>query len=573
MRQPDYEWIPTPVLTPEEAADLDSYPRVMQKVLRNRGVHNNAEADIFLNRSGSIYNPLDKDRGLLGIRECVRMLLESVNAGEKIVVYGDYDADGITASVIMVQLLRAIGGNVESFIPDRFDDGYGLNMNRVHELAEKGFNLLVTVDCGIRSVDEVRYARELGMKVIVTDHHEPGGEIPDADVVISAKQPGDPYPFKELAGCGIAYKIAESVLAVHPVKGVEPKDWIDLAAIGTVADVVPLLDENRCLVIEGLRRMRLSPRPALQVLAEKDRLKVSGLDSKNIGYKISPRLNASGRMDNASLSFRFLMAENLSDAKRLFDEVDEWNNKRKCATENVFAEVSKAVDSDNLPAAICCCDESFGAGIVGLGAGRVTERYYRPSVIGCPDGENTRASCRSIDQFNMINALDKINNERPGLLLHYGGHAKAAGLTVAAGRWDEFCELLRQLAAEETAGQDLKPRRVYDMELPVRYINLDLAAEMAKIDPVGERNPEPLFVTRNFIVKSARILGKDCQTLKLFLEGKDGVAYECISFRHADWAKDLRPGTIVDILYRIGKNEYNGEIKVQLQGEDFLIKG
>ncbi len=572
MRQPDYEWVPTPRMTAAESADLDGFPVVMQKVLRNRNVRTNAEADIFLNRSGSLYDPLDKDRGLLNMRECVRMLLEAIQAGEKIVVYGDYDVDGVTASVIMIQLLRKLGADVESFIPDRFDDGYGLNMHRVRELAEKGCNLLVTVDCGIRSVAETQLAHELGMKIIITDHHEPGTVIPDADAVVCAKQPGDPYPFKELAGCSIAYKVAEAILAVHPVKGVEPKDWIDLVAMGTVADVVPLLDENRCLVIEGLRKMRTHPRPALQALVEKDRLKYSTMKAQTISFNIAPRLNAAGRMDNASTSFRFLMAENLREAQRVLLEVDDWNAKRRAASANVFTVVAKGIDKENLPWTICYRDENFGAGIVGLGAGKLTEKYCRPAVIGCPDGENTRASSRSIDQFNMINALDQLGKEHPGMFVHFGGHAKAAGLTVAAGRWEEFCESIEALAAAELAGQDLKPRKTYDMELPARYITLDLARELEKADPFGERNQEPLFVTRDFEIKTVKVVGKDNNTLKVWLKGKDDREYECISFRNGEWAQDLHPGMRIDLLYHVTVNEFNGETTVQLRVEDFWIK-
>ena len=572
MRQPDYEWVPTPRMTPAECADLDRYSAIMQKVLRNRDVRTNAEADIFLNRSGSLYDPLDKDRGLLNMRTCVRMLLESIQAHEKIVVYGDYDADGVTSSAIMVQLLRKLGADVESFIPDRFDDGYGLHENRIRELAEKGCNLLITVDCGIRSVEEVRVARELGMKIIITDHHEPDAVIPDADAVVCAKQPGDPYPFKELAGCGIAYKVAEAALAVHPVKGVEPKDWIDLVAMGTVADVVPLLDENRCLVIEGLRKMRTHQRPAVQALADKEGKKYSDIDSQMIGYKIAPRLNAAGRMDNAGISFRFLMTEDLREAQRLLSELDDWNTKRKAATMDVASAAAKGIDKEHLPWVICCRDESFGAGIVGLSAGKLTEKYCRPSVIGGPDGENTRASTRSIDQFNMINALDRLSKEHPGMFVHFGGHAKAAGLTVAAGRWDEFCEAIEALAAAELAGQDLKPRKTYDMELPARYITLDLVDEMQKLDPVGEKNDEPIFVTRNLEITSVRTMGPDNIHLKLFLKSKkDDTEIECVSFNNGDWAKDLHPGMVIDVLYHIEKNDYRG-LKVQIKGVDFLIK-
>ena len=480
-----YRWQPYPAMTPADLVELSAYPRILQKLLRIRGICNRRDAEIFLTQNGSLHDPLDREHGLKGMPKAVRMILDAVDRKEKIAVYGDYDVDGITASCILIQLLQKIGApDPLSYIPDRFEEGYGLNKEALKALAEKGISLVITVDCGIRSNEEAEYAHQLGLKIIISDHHEPGETIPKADVVICAKQPGDPYPEKNLAGVGVAYKIAEAVLETRPTSGIEARDWVDIAAIGTVADIVPMTEENRALVKEGLRRLRNQPRCAIQALAEVGSFHTSEITTQTIGYGIAPRLNAPGRLDKAKLSFDLLMCEKLPDARIIAAEVDQKNQERKDLAAKIQKKAGESISAENIPPVICCRDTNFNMGIVGLGAARLMDAYYRPAIIGAQGKTETRASCRSIDEFCMIEALDEINETCPGLLKKYGGHWKAAGLTVENERWDEFTGRINEIAERKLAGIQLIPSKKYDMELTPAYVDLDLVSMLEQLEPL-----------------------------------------------------------------------------------------
>ena len=561
-----YRWVPYPALTSGELNELAAYPRILQKLLHIRGVSTRREAEVFLTRNGSLYDPLDRDRGMKNMPKAVQMIWTAVDRGEKIAVYGDYDVDGITASTILVQLLRKIGApDTVSYIPDRFEEGYGLNKDALKTLADAGIRLVITVDCGIRSNEEALCARELGLKLIISDHHEPGEIIPEADAVICAKQPGDNYPEKNLAGVGVAYKIAEAVLEARPQAGFEARDWADIAAIGTVADIVPMSEENRALVKDGLRRLRSQPRYAIQALAEVGGFRTAEISTQTIGFGIAPRLNAPGRLDKASLSFELMMSERLADARALAEEIDQKNTERKNLTALIQKKADESIAKEKIPAVICFRDKDFNMGIVGLGAARLSDAYYRPAIIGAQGEIETRASCRSIEEFSMIEALDTINEKYPGLLKKYGGHWKAAGLTVENENWDEFVTLINEYAEEKLAGMQLVPTKRYDMELPPAYADLDLVEQLEQLEPLGEGNPEPLFVFRNLKVQHARRIGKDLSHLKVMFAGDGGRLIDGVGFGQAEWCDWFKAHDRVDVLCRLEKNTYRDETKLQMQ--------
>ena len=561
-----YRWVPYPALTSGELNELAAYPRILQKLLHIRGVSTRREAEVFLTRNGSLYDPLDRDRGMKNMPNAVQMIWSAVDRGEKIAVYGDYDVDGITASTILVQLLRKIGApDTVSYIPDRFEEGYGLNKDALKTLADAGIRLVITVDCGIRSNEEALCARELGLKLIISDHHEPGETIPEADVVICAKQPGDNYPEKNLAGVGVAYKIAEAVLEARPQVGFEARDWADIAAIGTVADIVPMSEENRALVKDGLRRLRSQPRYAIQALAEVGGFRTAEISTQTIGFGIAPRLNAPGRLDKASLSFELMMSERLTDARTLAEEIDMKNTERKNLTALIQKKADESITKEKIPSVICFRDKDFNMGIVGLGAARLSDAYYRPAIIGAEGETETRASCRSIEEFSMIEALDTINEKYPGLLKKYGGHWKAAGLTVENENWDEFVTRINEYAEEKLAGMQLVPTKRYDMELTAAYADLDLVEQLEQLEPLGEGNPEPLFVFRNLKVQHARRIGKDLSHLKVMFAGDGGKLIDGVGFGQAAWCDWFKDHDRVDVLCHLEKNTYRDETKLQMQ--------
>ena len=561
-----YRWVPYPALTSGELNELAAYPRILQKLLHIRGVSTRREAEVFLTRNGSLYDPLDRDMGMKNMPKAVQMIWTAVDRGEKIAVYGDYDVDGITASTILVQLLRKIGAaDTVSYIPDRFEEGYGLNKDALKTLADAGIQLVITVDCGIRSNEEALCARELGLRLIISDHHEPGEIIPEADAVICAKQPGDNYPEKNLAGVGVAYKIAEAVLEARPQVGFEARDWADIAAIGTVADIVPMSEENRALVKDGLRRLRNQPRYAIQALAEVGGFRTAEISTQTIGFGIAPRLNAPGRLDKASLSFELMMSERLVDARALAEEIDMKNTERKNLTALIQKKADESIAKEKIPAVICFRDKDFNMVIVGLGAARLSDAYYRPAIIGAQGETETRASCRSIEEFSMIEALDTINEKYPGLLKKYGGHWKAAGLTVENENWDEFVTRINEYAEEKLAGMKLVPTKRYDMELTAAYADLDLVEQLEQLEPLGEGNPEPLFVFRNLKVQHARRIGKDLSHLKVMFAGDGGRLIDGVGFGQAEWCDWFKDHDRVDVLCRLEKNTYRDETKLQMQ--------
>lgn len=556
----------------EALSELAAYPRVLQKLLWIRGITTRREAEIFLTQNGSLYDPLDQVKGMKNMPKAVKMIWEAVDRGQKIAVYGDYDVDGITASTILVQLLQKIGApDPVSYIPDRFEEGYGLNKEALKTLFDAGTDLVITVDCGIRSTEEALYARQLGLKLIISDHHEPGEEIPAADVVICAKQPGDPYPEKNLAGVGVAYKIAEAVLEARPQVGFEARDWVDIAAIGTVADIVPMSEENRAIVKDGLRKLRNQPRSAIQALAEVGGFRTAEISNQTIGFGIAPRLNAPGRLDKASLSFDLMMSEKLSEARRLAEEVNQKNTERKDLTALIQKKAADSIPKDKVPAVVCCRDKEFNMGIVGLGAARLSDTFYRPTIIGAEGETETRASCRSIEEFSMIEALDEINAAYPGLLKKYGGHWKAAGLTVDNDKWDEFVSRINELAEKKLDWKQLTPAKKYDMELTTAYADLALVELLEQLEPLGEGNPEPLFVFRNLKVQWVKRIGKDQTHLKVTFADENGRVIDAVGFGLADWCDWLKSHDRIDVLCKLEKNTYQNETKLQLQVIDFRI--
>lgn len=550
-----YRWNLQPAMTARAMDELSCYPRILQKLLYNRAMQTRKAAEVYLKQSGSLFSPFELDS--MGI--AVETILAAIDDGTPIAVYGDYDVDGVTATTILVQVLRKMGSPAISYIPNRFDEGYGLNRDALQNLYNNGIRLVITVDCGIRSVSEVEFARTLGLEMIISDHHEPGVEIPRARAVICPKKPGDRYPEKNLAGVGLAYKITEALLNRRPTEGIEAEDWIDLAAIGTVADIVPLSAENRSLVKAGLMRMRTFPRVPIRALAAVADFPPSEIKASTIGFVIGPRLNASGRLETAQLSLDLLMSENMSEASTLAAALNEQNKQRQELTRSMQKRASESVDREHLPYVILARDESFNMGVVGLAASKITDSFYRPSIVGAINGETTRASCRSIPEFSMIEALDQCSE----LMEKYGGHAMAAGLTVRNENWDALNERLNSLAAAKLGQSDLQPTRTADMEVDLDYLNKNVLDVIGQLEPVGQENPEPVFIVRNLHARTAKKVGSDQSHLKLTLVSDTNITIDGIAFSQACWADEM-PDKI-DVMCTLERNVWQNRESLQLR--------
>jgi single-stranded-DNA-specific exonuclease len=538
---------------------LQTFPDYLRQILFNRGILDENSALNFLNATQPLGNPFL----LLDMDKAVNRLLRAIDNNEAIVVYGDYDVDGVSATVLMVQVLKALGGKrVNRYIPNRFDEGYGLNSEAVQMLADSDVKVILTVDCGIRSIDEAELAKRLGIDLIVSDHHFPKGEVEAAYAVICPKREGDPYPDKELAGVGVAYKIAEGLLLKRKVSGLSAEDWLDLVALGTVADIVPLTGENRVLVRRGINLLRQGKRIGLQAL-----LRVSGrnperITASDIGFTLGPRLNAAGRIDSALQSYELLMCESIEEAGSLAQKLENKNSERQRITKEARAFAEEKIGPSPSTYVISSFDPSYNSGIMGLVASGLAESYYRPAIIGCQEEEFTRASCRSISEFHITQALDKCSD----LLVRHGGHSMAAGFTIRNENIPELLDRLQVLADEDLRDKELLKTYKADMEFPVERVReLMVNTPLERIQPTGMGNAEPVFISRGVQILSPRVIGADKQHLKFTCKAGNYLV-DAVAWKQSNWAQSI-PGRF-DLLYVVEENFYMGNRTMQLNVRD-----
>jgi len=564
-------WQVKPCAPPSHIARFPHLHPITVQVLYNRGLTDPAQVDAFLSGGDSEANPFD----LPALPDAVTRLRRALRAGEPIAVYGDFDTDGVTATVLLVQTLRALGGHVRPYIPHRVEEGYGLREAALTRLAHEGVRVVVTVDCGIRSPGEVAHANRIGLDVIVTDHHTPGRQLPEAVAVVDPKRADSRYRFKDLAGVGVAYKLAQALLrsqrktpvTVQEVR-LEEEDLVDLVALGTVADLVPLKGENRTLVCKGLARINNPERrPGVEALCRQAGLKPGQVDATAIGYALGPRINAAGRLAHAETAYQLLETEYPAEAEQLAGELDRLNRERQqltLETQERARQLALAA-ADEAPL-LFAADPSFAAGIVGLVASRLVDDFYRPAVVVEKGEEVSRGSARSIPEFDIIRALDECEH----LLIRHGGHAAAAGFTVANEHLDELAHRLRRLAAEQLATVELIPVLNVDAEVKLSEMTWELQRELSRLEPCGYANPHALFLSRNVRISDQRAVGGEGKHLKLTLfDGR--TTWDGIAFRQGELAGKLPDQ--VDIVYHLEVNEWNNERRLQLNIQDVRPAG
>ena len=560
-------WVIQPTITPQAEEALEKFPPILKQILFNRGYATDLEARAFLKAEPtSNTDPYQ----LIGMDIAVERIQKAINDNEPIAIYGDYDVDGVTSTALLVQALEGYGCDVRGYIPNRFDEGYGLNTEALDSLKDDGVKLVITVDCGIRSPDEALHARTIGLDLIITDHHHPDGEnLPPALAVINPKQHGDPYPDKELAGVGIAYKFAEALTAKQPAENnFQLNDLLDLVALGTVADLAPLVGENRTLVRKGLRAIHQTKRQGLFSLAGIANTKIEKITAGNIGFMLGPRLNASGRLESALASFELLTTTDFMRAGQLAQQLDVQNKQRQAITKSMQTQAEEiAMGEDPDAFLIFAAHEEFNPGVVGLTASRLTDMYYRPAIVAAKGLEETRGSCRSIPEFHITDALDLCKD----LLIRHGGHAAAAGFTVKNENLPEFVTRIKNIAREQLEGKDLRHTLTADMEVPIEEMNFEVLNHLTYLEPAGYGNPDAIFVVRNVKVKSSRTVGAEGRHLKLSLEGSNGMVFDCIGFRIGHLIETLP--THVDAMFTLEANEWNGRTNLQLNLKDIKAAG
>ena len=554
------------IAPPVDQQTLDRFqdlPPLVVQLLYNRKIRDSAAVREFLAVGAPGHNPFQ----LKGMDAAVARLRAAIRLQEPIAIYGDFDTDGVTATALLVQTLSVLGARVRPYIPHRVDEGYGLNLEALRTLYRRGVHLVVTVDCGIRSFREVREASK-GMDLIVTDHHSVGDDLPPARAVINPKQAGCPYPFKELAGVGLAFKLAQALLKVHNKVGGQPvamveEDLLDLVALGTVADLVPLLGENRSLVQRGLAQLNEPRRPGVQALMADAGLRRGDVDATAIGFRLGPRINAAGRIDNAMLAYQLLTCRDLLETKDLASKLGQLNQRRQELTRHTVAVAEALVQADDPEARLyLAASKDFEPGIVGLAASRLTETYYRPSIVVELGAEHSRASCRSIPEFHITKALD----ECAGLLVRHGGHAAAAGFTVETAKLDALHQRLKAIAAERLADVELRPSLDIDVQIPLEEVNWATRELLGQIEPCGMDNPQPVLVSPNVAISDKRPIGGEGRHLKLTLRDRRGQAWDAVYFRGGGLLDEL-PGR-VDVAYTLEINEWNHRKRLQLNIQD-----
>ncbi len=555
-------WRIAPEIPEEISQGLQNFSPFLRQLLYNRGIKDREAAFAYVARE--VFTNTDPFQ-LRDMQTAVDLIHYTLETGGNITIYGDYDVDGVTASSLLFEFFAALGVPARVYIPSRFEEGYGLNVEAMEQLAGEGTQLIITVDCGIRSAREVARARELGMDVIVTDHHKPDVQLPVANAVINAHRVDDPYPFKDFAGVGIAYKLVQAFLQCFPVDGLKVEDWLDLVAIGSVADIVSLSSENRSLVFKGLQRARQVNRQGLFSLSQVSRIRLDTLNTGDIGFKIGPRLNASGRLESALAAFNLLTSRDLRQAGELAQKLDSQNSQRQDIMESVITQtLASPLLEDPETHVIFVYSPDFNEGVVGIAASKVVDATYKPTIIGYESETYVKASCRSIEPFDINAALDLCDD----LLVKHGGHAVAAGLTIQKANIPEFVQRMNRIALDVVGEPWPSPFLKIDMPINLEALTpqdvpeIFQAAEL--LEPTGRGNPDALFCSFGCPITNVNAT-KDGKHLRFRVKAGQ-VDFPAIAFGMGNLAGSLPPR--VDLAYTFSENEYMGRHETQLSVRD-----
>lgn len=551
-----------------EKKDVELFPEINPitlQLLFNRGLRDKDSIDYFLNPEyGDNYDPfLFSD-----MKKAVRKIKKAIEKKDKIVIYGDYDVDGVTSSVVLSSFLKDMGAQLSVYIPNREKEGYGINKGAVERIKSKGTKLIITVDCGISNYEEVELIKKLGMKVIITDHHHPPKRIPDCLIVNPHVE--KKYPFKELAGVGVAFKLIQGFLAESDldkeIAEAKEKWLLDLVSMGTIADCVPLVDENRILTKYGLIVLNKTRRKGLKSLIESSSLELGEIDSRDVSFRLSPRINAAGRMSHADNAYNLLTSRSQDKINSITDNLNTLNSERQKITEKIYRKIIKEIGEEPKDKVLFSLQEDCPMGIVGLVAGKINDYYHRPAFVLTKKDNEIIGSGRSIKKFNVIEALGSMSD----LFSHFGGHSQACGLTLEKeDLFDEFKDKILKLADKKLSSDDLKPVLEIDADIKLSDINWGLFEDISKFSPFGQKNTMPIFLSRNLKVLSSREVGQNGNHLKIFVNNhleSVNCSLDCIGFSLSEvWRGKLKTGDIIDLVYQIDENRWNGQRQLQLK--------
>ncbi|PWA10741.1 single-stranded-DNA-specific exonuclease RecJ [Pueribacillus theae] len=537
-----------------------SISELTAKLLVTRGIVTEEDARNFLDvDAAQFYDPFLLD----GMDKTVARIKQAVENRERILIFGDYDADGVTSTSLLVYTLRKLKADFFTYIPNRFTEGYGPNEAAFRWAKQQGVNLIVTVDTGISAVYEAEVALMLGIDLVITDHHEPPPKLPEAYAIVNPKKPGCSYPFKGLAGVGVAFKVA------HALLGELPRDMLDLAAIGTVADLVPMKDENRKIVSEGIKLIGKRKKPGIDALLKVSGIQGNEINEELIGFAIGPRLNAAGRLDSAEPALNLLISEDEEEAQMYAEEIDRLNKERQEIVNVITKQAMELVEKQNqLGRVIVVAGEGWNSGIVGIVASRLVERYYRPAIVLAiePETGEAKGSARSIPAFDLYANLSECRD----ILPQFGGHQMAAGLTIATEDIDELSRRLNEKAHQQLTEDDFTPISEIDAVCHIENTTIDTIEEIARLQPFGTDNPAPKFLFENKQLSQLKKIGSKENHLKFQLK-ENGATLDGIGFHFGHLFNEINQGSAVSVVGELSINEWNGFRKPQLMLLDMSV--
>lgn len=525
-------------------------------ILYNRGIHDDDAIRRFLSKDIDVmHDPyLLKD-----MEKAAERIRKARDNKEKVTIYGDYDVDGITSIAILYKYLTEMGIDTDYYVPDRMQEGYGVNKDALDKIHSNGSSLVITVDTGITAVEESEYAKEIGIDVIVTDHHECKERIPDVYAAIDPKRKDCPYPFKSLAGVGVVFKLIQALDENKSLSDLMDK-YADLMCLGTVADISPLIDENRVIVTEGLKRFKTTSNVGLKALID---VSTNGkaITTSTIGYTIAPRINASGRLGCASRSVELFLTDDAEKAKKLAESLCEENTLRQQTEHKMFKEAMEYLDAnpevkeDNV---IVIPHADWHHGIVGIVSSKITKKFYKPSILFAIDGDEAKGSGRSVNGFNLFGALENCSD----LLEKFGGHELAAGLTIKAENIEKFRQKINSCSQKQINEAMLTPTIQLDAAIKVPYITLETVNDINKLQPFGVDNPTPSFAVRNIKIHKISVMSEGKHLRMTLL--KDGKYLDSVGFGMGEYYQYLEEGDIIDVAFALDINDYKGFQNVQL---------
>ncbi len=544
----------------DEIVKKFNVPELLATVLVNRGIVDDEEIRVFLNPTRSDFH----DPYLMPDMEiAVERIIKAINNQEKVIIYGDYDVDGITSITVLKKFLKTCGLEADYYIPNRLSEGYGLNKAAIDYIKEKEYTLIITVDCGISGIEEIEYANSLGIETIVTDHHEPMEVLPPAVAIVDLKRKdNDTYPFKSLAGCGVVFKLTQALGMRLGIDEKEYLKYLDIVCVGTISDIVPLVDENRVIAKLGLKLVEVTRNPGLKALLNASGYKV--VNSNTISFGIAPRINACGRMGYEEEALKLFLTENLVQASEITERLNKYNRDRQEIEKNIYDEAIKMMEKEDPNAqSIVLGSNNWHHGVIGIVSSKITEMYFKPSILICFEGEDGKGSGRSIPGFDLHEALA----ETAKYLEKYGGHEMAVGLSLKKNNFNRFKEAFEKYVEEKDI-TGIVPIIEIDKQISLKDIDSNIVKQLDLLEPFGEANRRPVFVYKNLKIDSIRALS-DGKHLKMTL--KDGnTIVNAIGFNMGQLSKEYMIGDRIDVVGTLEINAYNGREMVQINVKDIM---